>query len=102
MEQIAGRLLITALSVSLGHSVVGAPSDDDNWDPAIGIPGADGPMRALLVVGDVVYAGGRFSQIGGVAANSIAKFHTNGWEALGAGMSGGILPSVFALAYLDG
>src|SRR5262249_22910409 len=50
---------------------------------------------ALAVVGSNLYAGGNFTNAGGVAATNIAKWNGSSWSALGSGMAGG---SVYALA----
>lgn len=48
--------------------------------------GANGPIYALTVGPDGrVYAGGAFTQIGGVAADRVAVWNGSGWSALGAG-----------------
>ncbi len=101
-SSLASRLILSALVAMLVRSGAAAAVPDDYWDPSIGIPGPDGPVMVVLVVGDTLYAAGRFSQIGGVFANSIAKFDTNGWSALGDGITVGLLPSILALAHHDG
>jgi hypothetical protein len=45
-------------------------------------------VRALAVSGSDVYAGGKFTNAGGSAANSIAKWDGSSWSALGSGMNG--------------
>ena len=84
-----------------------------SWSPlGSGMAGAntndgDGPyVNALAVSGSDMYAGGYFTNAGGVAANSIAKWNGSSWSALGSGMSGGDIdgpvgtevPYVYALA----
>jgi trimeric autotransporter adhesin len=51
----------------------------------------------FAVSGSNVYAGGSFTNAGGVAANNVAKWDGNSWNALGSGVAadGG---GVFALA----
>ena len=51
--------------------------------------GTDNTVYALAVAsnGDV-YAGGKFTQAGGMAANSIAKWNGTAWSSLGAGTRG--------------
>jgi hypothetical protein len=61
-------------------------------------------VDALAVVGNEVVVGGDFIFAGGVSANNVARFNTqtNTWSTLGTGsqngVSGGIFPSVTALA----
>ncbi|SPE54289.1 exported hypothetical protein [Verrucomicrobia bacterium] len=58
-------------------------------------PGTDfGYVVALAVSGTNLYAGGWFTNAGGVMANYIAKWDGNAWSTLGSGMNG----MVFALA----
>lgn len=52
--------------------------------------GTNGDVLALLVAGNGdVYAGGNFTQAGGVPANRIAKWNGSVWSSLGTGLSGG-------------
>ncbi|GAB3869272.1 hypothetical protein GCM10028824_15940 [Hymenobacter segetis] len=71
------------------------------WALGSGIAnGINGSVYALAVAanGDV-YAGGKFTQAGGVSANNIARWNGTAWAALGTGTSTGIYPSwVNALA----
>jgi len=59
-------------------------------------------VSALAVSGSSVYAGGYFTNAGGVAANHIARWDGSNWSALGSGMGGADnqFQSVFALAVL--
>jgi hypothetical protein len=54
-------------------------------------------VSALAVSGSTLFAGGYFTNAGGVAANSIAQWNGSSWSALGSGM-GGDDPIVSALA----
>jgi hypothetical protein len=47
-----------------------------------------GPVYALVISGADLYAGGSFTNAGGVSANCIAKWNGSSWSALGSGMSG--------------
>jgi hypothetical protein len=71
--------------------------------------GVLGGVFALAVVGNEVYVGGEFDSAGGVSANRVARFNTqtNTWSTLGTGssngvsvggVSGGLVPTVYALA----
>lgn len=66
-------------------SALGAATFDDT-------PGAS--VNVLVTSGSDLYVGGFFAQMGGVAANRIAKWDGVNWSALGSGMDG----NVFALA----
>jgi hypothetical protein len=69
-----------------------------------GSGGYGGEVRALAVVGNEVFVGGRFTEAGGVSANNVARFNTqtNTWSTLGTGSSNGVsgvdFPAVYALA----
>jgi len=77
-----------------------ADPGDENWDSEFGVPGADGPVWAIVVHGEDVYMAGSFTRIGNVAANNIARWDGTNWTALGAGLSGGVLPEIHALAFV--
>ena len=52
--------------------------------------------------GKALYAGGSFTDAGGVAANRIARWDGTSWSALGAGVSGpALLQAVHALTVFD-
>ncbi|GAA4049516.1 hypothetical protein GCM10022409_40140 [Hymenobacter glaciei] len=56
-------------------------------------------VTALAVAGNGdVYAGGYFTQAGGVAANNVARWNGTAWSSLGAGPSSGMNDGVNALA----
>jgi len=61
--------------------------------------GVNGTVNALAVAGNgVVYAGGEFSQAGGVAAHHVAKWNGKAWRPLGMGTAIGENDNVYALA----
>jgi hypothetical protein len=49
-----------------------------------------GPVYALAVSGGILYAGGSFTNAGGIAATNIAKWDGTNWSALGSGTDGRI------------
>jgi hypothetical protein len=51
--------------------------------------------------GAAIYAGGQFTQAGGVSASRIAKWDGTSWSALGSGITGGSFPFVSSLAVFD-
>ena len=51
--------------------------------------GANGGVRALLVVGSYLYAGGAFDTAGGTTCRGIARWDGSTWAALGPPSSGG-------------
>ncbi len=64
--------------------------------------GADDDVLVLRVLddgnGDALFAGGRFTAAGGIqGASRIARWDSQGWSPLGAGVSGGDAPSVSAI-----
>ncbi len=52
---------------------------DVNWS-SFGNP--NGPIYAIARSGDILYVGGNFTMIGGIQANSIAKWDGQNWSAL--------------------
>ncbi|GAB3573869.1 T9SS type A sorting domain-containing protein [Hymenobacter daeguensis] len=74
---------------------------DERWADGFGLPGngVNGSVYALAVTstGDV-YAGGLFTQAGGVVANGVAKWNGTTWSSLGTGAGNGVDGAVFALA----
>lgn len=75
----------------------------------MGIPGAFNQSVTRMIswndgTGPGLYAAGRFSEVGGVAANSIARWDGNSWSPLGSGVSSSTLgPNVYVsgLAVFD-
>jgi hypothetical protein len=64
--------------------------------------GVNSNVNAIVVIGDDVYAGGRFSLAGGVAASRIARWNGSSWSPLGAGILGSGNFSVSGLAEIGG
>lgn len=62
------------------------------------LPGSvNGAIWSLTSWNGALYAGGGFTSAGSTPANGIAKYGSDGWEALGSGIGGGYSPAVFAL-----
>lgn len=80
-----------------------APQVIPTFGPAVG---ADGSVNALAIFDDgrgggpALYAGGSFTQIGGITIKGIARWNGSYWSAVGSGM-GGTSPSVRALTVFD-
>jgi hypothetical protein len=74
--------------------------DGSSWSPlGSGMNGSPGHilyanlspyLSALAASGANIYAGGYFTNAGGIVANYIAKWDGSGWSALGSGMDGGL------------
>src|SRR5437899_9034720 len=74
---IAQLLLISSCATTLRS----APEDDD-WDGAFGVPGANGVVRSMAASGRDLYVGGFFSQIGGIDATNIVKWDGTNFSGL--------------------
>jgi hypothetical protein len=59
--------------------------DGANWTP-LGV-GMDGKVTALAIHNGLLYAGGQFSNAGGVAAKNIASWNGTSWSAVGTGIT---------------
>jgi hypothetical protein len=77
-----------------------AMHDGTQWLPMAG--GVNSNVNAIVVVGAEVYAAGRFSSAGGVAASRIAHWNGINWSPLGDGILGSGNFSVSGLAAAGG
>ena len=66
------------------------------WNPAGPVIGA-GNVFALCVAGNVLYAGGSFTNIAGTTANRVAMCRDGVWYSLGVGGANGVNGTVYAL-----
>lgn len=64
---------------------------DEKWKEGFGLAGTNGAIRALVVSGTDVYAGGDFTIAGAAVANYVAKWDGTTWTALGGGTNGPVL-----------
>jgi len=62
--------------------------------------GTNLPVVALVVAGNVLYAGGNFSLAGGVAANGVARWDGSSWSSLGTGPANGVSGAYSTLLFL--
>jgi hypothetical protein len=99
-ERFDCRVLLHSAIVILLSFHSRAVSPDDNWDSTSGAPGADGPIRSIVVRENCIYVGGAFEHVGGVAANNIAKWDGTNWTTLDTGSAGGVFPEIQALLFI--
>ena len=85
--------LLVSLTLVLSGGVVLGDGCTQDWAP--GLFPADqlhGAVRVLLAhddgTGPALYAGGGFTNAGGVTANYIGRWRNGAWQALGSGMNG--------------
>jgi hypothetical protein len=68
------------------HETMFPAAGDEHWDDRFGPPGTNGPVHAIVFDSSGnLYAGGLFTQAGGIAANHIAKWDGTRWSPLGPG-----------------
>ncbi len=78
---------LAVLSSILCPTVFAAPGDE-NWDSRFTFPGADHLLNDFALYDSDLYAGGRFTVIGGVAASRIARWNGTNWSPVGSGVEG--------------
>lgn len=83
-------LLASALLLFVSRVAAGAVDDDRFWSDRFACPGANGPIRAMAVRGNDLYVAGSFTMIGGIIAQSVARFDGERWWALGTGIARGV------------
>jgi len=85
----------SALSAGLTLVLTVAAADilgDEHWDGSLGVPGMSDEVQALECADRILYAGGWFTNAGGVAASKVARWDGGGWSELGGGISGTVRP----------
>jgi hypothetical protein len=83
--------------------------DGSSWSAlGSGVTGSQGQFQAVLALavfddgsGPALYAGGTFTQAGGIPANGIAKWDGSSWSPLGDGVTNSNIYSVIALQVFD-
>jgi len=93
----AGNSSATRVARWDGNSWQPLGSGIDHWALSLAAWDPDGPGPAL----PQIVVGGSFETAGGVAASRIARWDGSAWEPLGSGMSGGVVPDVYALRPWD-
>lgn len=71
---------------------------DAYWDNAVGVLGADGYVTTVMAVDGAAYAGGYFTNIGGIKSQGVAKWDGSRWQDMVGGVQGGLQASVYTLA----
>jgi trimeric autotransporter adhesin len=87
---VGGYLYAGGLFTSVGGNINAsyiARWNGANWSALTGGTGSglNGEVNAVLVSGNSLYLGGRFSQAGGVAANCVVQWDGSNWSPLGSG-----------------
>jgi hypothetical protein len=94
---IAGILLA---AVTLDAATLAARAQaNDRWQPRFdSLDAPNGPVTTLALEGDDLYVGGRFTQVGTLAARNIARYNipTRTWFAMGSGVDS----TVYAITIL--
>ena len=84
-----GPSTVRAIAVIGQEIYCGTPSGLWRWDGVAWAPfGITGNVNALLYDQGVLYAGGAFTNAGGVAANNIAQWDGFQWQGLSEGVNG--------------
>jgi len=66
------------------------------WDERFGMPGLNGAVHAVAVIGNEIYVGGSFRLAGGRIANNIAMWDGSSWHPL----ADGVNDEVYAIAII--
>jgi hypothetical protein len=89
MTQTRYPVLIVSTAIAVFFAFAGFCQEKipaGSWDTQFDSQGLNGIALALAEGGGYIYAGGSFTDAGGVSVNNIAKWNGSGWSALGTGM----------------
>lgn len=91
-----GRVFMGGAFSAAGQQVTEgvAQWDGSGWQKVGGEANSEGPpvlVRALVSSGSLLFAGGKFSNLGGAPATNVACWDGSAWKALGSGISGNVL-----------
>jgi hypothetical protein len=91
MKSTPVKIVISLLVCCTATAGAQTLPDDVHWDEPFGIAGANGTVYTLVMDGDFLYAGGKFTGLGGehgyggVACYRIGRWDGQTWQALGPG-----------------
>ena len=82
-------VIVAACAALLPGAPAPAQPCQPAWHGSVGDPGIAGVVFSLTVfddgTGPALYAGGRFSEAGGVSVNSLARWDGEEWSDVGGG-----------------
>lgn len=94
---------VLALVALLPYGASAGDQCEPAWDTTVGVPGTNGDVRAMLVMGEgasqKLFVAGAFLTIGGITVNRIAEWSSGVWSALGVGAN---LPLSALIVWDDG
>jgi hypothetical protein len=67
---------------------------DERWSDGFGLPVTDGDIHAAIEFKGSLVVAGRFTRVGDVAANNIARWDGTAWHPLGQGIEGGTVSTL--------
>lgn len=74
--------------INFGVKPIFCTDETQTWSP-LG-RGADGQVSDIVELGGNIYAGGSFTNAGGIVVNHIAKWDGSAWSGLGSGINGNV------------
>src|SRR5687768_1368196 len=77
---------------SQSATVPSAPADegDEAWDGRFGLPGVNGAISSIAIIGSDTYVAGTFTLAGNVAVRNIARWDGSAWHPLGTGVDNAV------------